>query len=94
MGIYEEVPFKNLKWDEFWNYHSDKLYLELETMKSVYERVSEFLNRLKSNNSNDNILLVTHGGILKVIYWYFNGIPVNGNSSDVNENCKIYQYEL
>lgn len=94
MGIYEKVPFQELNWDEFWNYNSDKLYPELETMKSVYKRISEFLNELKSSNSNDNILLVTHGGISRAIYWYFNGIPNNGNSSDINENCKIYSYKL
>ena len=94
MGKYEKVSFEDLKWDEFWNYNSDKLYPELETMKSVYERISEFLNELKSRNSNDNILVVTHGGISRAIYWYFNGIPENGNSSDINENCKIYSYEL
>lgn len=94
MGKYEKVPFEDLKWDEFWNYNSDKLYPELETMKSVYERISEFLNELKSSNRNDNILLVTHGGISRAIYWYFNGIPENGNSSNINENCKIYSYEL
>lgn len=94
MGIYENVSFEELKWDEFWNYNSDKLYPELETMKNVYERISEFLNELKSSNCNDNILLVTHGGISRAIYWYFKGIPANGNSSNINENCKIYSYKL
>ena len=94
MGIYVKIPFEQLNWNEFWNYNSDKLYPELETMKSVYERISEFLNELKASNSNDNILLVTHGGILRAIYWYFNGIPENGNSSNINQNCKIYNYEI
>lgn len=94
MGIYEKIPFEELNWDEFWNYNSDKLYPELETMKNVYERISEFLNEIKLSNRNDNILLVTHGGISRAIYWYFNGIPINGNSSNINENCKIYEYEL
>ena len=94
MGIYEKVPFKQLKWDKFWNYKSDELYPELETMKSVYERISSFLDELKSNTNDDNILLVTHGGVSRAIYWYFNGIPENGNSSNINENCKIYKYEL
>ena len=94
MGKYERIPFEDLEWDKFWNYNSDKLYPELESMKSVYERISEFLNELKLMNDKDNVLLVTHGGILMAICWYFNGIPENGNSSDANENCKIYSYEL
>ena len=94
MGIYEKIPFEELNWDEFWNYNSDKFYPELETMKNVYERISEFLNEIKLSNRNNNILLVSHGGISRAIYWYFNGIPKNGNSSNINENCKIYEYEL
>lgn len=92
MGIYEKIPFDELEWDEFWNYNSDKKYPKLETMKSVYLRVSSFIDEIKKENKN--VLLVTHGGISRAIYWYFNGIPENGNSSDINENCKIYEYEL
>lgn len=94
MGIYEKVLFKDLNWDEFWNYNSDKLYPKLESMKNVYERISEFLNELKLSNNDDNILLVTHGGISRAIYWYFNQIPGNGNSPNINANCKIYEYDL
>ena len=48
----------------------------------------------KQKYKHKKILLVTHGGICRSIYWYFNGIPKDGNSSSVNENCKIYEYEL
>ena len=42
MGIYEKYSFlKNLDWNIFWNYNSDLKYPELETMKSVYERVKK-----------------------------------------------------
>lgn len=92
MGIYERVPFKELDWDEFWNYNSNLKYPELESMKSVYDRISDFLNEIKEKDINKNVLLVAHGGISRAIYWYFNGIPDNGNSSSVNENCKIYKY--
>jgi len=94
MGIYEKVPFKDLDWDEFWNYNSNLKYPELESMKSVYDRISDFLNEIKEKDINKNVLLVAHGGISRAIYWYFNGIPDNGNSSSVNENCKIYKYTI
>ena len=91
MGIYEKVPFNELDWDVFWNYNSDIKYPELETMKSVYERIKNFIDEITLQNKN--VLIVTHGGISRAIYWYFNGIPENGNSSNINENCKIYEYE-
>ena len=94
MGAYENMPFDDLEWDIFWNYNSEIKYPELESMKNVYIRITEFLDELKRKHEDKNVLLVTHGGISRAIYWYFNGIPDNGNSSNINENCKIYEYEL
>ena len=59
--------------------------------KSVYERIKDFIDKIKLQDKN--VLIVTHGGVSRAIYWYFNGIPENGNSSNINENCKIYEYE-
>ena len=66
MGIYEKVPFNELDWDVFWNYNSDIKYPELETMKSVYERIKNFIDEIKLQNKN--VLIVTHGGISRAIY--------------------------
>lgn len=60
-------------------------------MESVYKRVSKLLNELKLNAKEKNILLVTHGGVARAIYWYFNGID---NSLFDCKNCKIYKYTL
>lgn len=91
MGIYEGVSFEYLNWEKFWDYDSELEYQNLETMKSVYERVRSLLEELKRNKQEENILLVTHGGVARAIYWYFNGID---NSSFDCENCKIYKYHL
>lgn len=91
MGIYEGVPFKNVNWEKFWNYDSELEYQNLETMKSVYKRVKTLLEELKKSENEKNILFVTHGGVARAIYWYFNGI---NNSLFDCENCKIYKYEL
>lgn len=94
MGCYEKCPFGNLDWNIFWNYNSKIKYPDCESMEDTYIRVRDFLDELKQNRKDENILLVTHGGISRVIYWYFNGIPKDGQSSNVNENCKIYKYLL
>lgn len=89
MGIYEKINFKDLDWEKFWGYDSELKYPELESMKNVYERIENFLDNLKQKANNKNILLVTHGGIARAIYWYFNGFD---NSLFRCENCKIYKY--
>ena len=55
-------------------------------MKSVYKRVSSFLDELKIKGRNKKILLVTHGGVARAIYWYFNGF--NYSLSFDCKNCK------
>ena len=60
-------------------------------MKSVFKRVSDFLNELKEEYNNESILLVTHGRIIRAINWYFKGID---NQTFKCKNCKIYGYEL
>mgnify|MGYP005802695849 FL=1 len=52
-------------------------------------RISNFLDELKLQEYNKNILLVAYGGVLRAIHWYFNGID---NSLFTCENCKIYKY--
>lgn len=89
MGIFEKVNFMDLDWETFWSYDSELKYPELESMKSVYKRINSFLDELKSKEMNKNILLVTHGGVSRAIYWYFNGI---NNSLFTCENCQIYKY--
>ena len=91
MGIYERIEFSKLDWDVFWGYDSEEKYKEVESMKSVYQRVSNFLNELKEKHGNESILLVTHGGVIRTIDWYFKGIT---NQTFQCENCKIYEYEL
>ena len=89
MGIYEKVNFSDLDWNTFWSYDSDFKYPELESMKHVYKRVANFLDEIKEKYNDKNILLVTHGGVSRAIYWYFKGFD---NSLFICENCKIYIY--
>lgn len=88
MGIYEKVKFEDVDWEKFWSYNSDLSYSGLESMKSVYKRVSGLLDELKEKAMDKNILFVTHGGVSKAIYWYFNGL----DKSLLVENCRIYKY--
>lgn len=91
MGIYEGISFDDLDWKEFWGYDSEKKYSDLESMKSVYERTSVFLNDIIEKYHDKNILLVTHGGVKRAIDWYFNGID---SSLLECENGKIYEYDI
>lgn len=91
MGIYEKAKFNDLDWNTFWGYNSDRKYKELESMKEVYNRVSLFINELKEKYSNEHLLLVTHGGVIRAINWCVNGFD---NDLFKCENCKIYEFNI
>jgi len=93
-GVFENGSYLELDRKEFWSYHSTK-YTGLETMKSVYNRTSECLDELKNKYAGKNILMVTHGGVCRAIYWYCNGVPEDGSVSfDRHKNCEIKEYEI
>lgn len=61
-----KTTFSEDIWDEF---NSNPERIHAESSESVYNRIKEFFDEL---NINDNILIVTHGGALRVIMYYFN----------------------
>lgn len=93
MGIYENSKFEDLDWNLFWNYY-DKKYKKLESMKDVYDRISNLLDELKEKYKDKNILLITHGGCFRAIYWYIKGIPDSGNVPHDLGNCEIWEESL
>ena len=87
-----KVPDDESDW---WNYNPQKDYKEAESVKKVINRVYDFINEIKDRYHDKEIIVVTHGGVLKCVYTYFNNIPQNGDLSLINyDNCEIIKYEL
>ena len=82
--------------EEFWNYYSKDNVPGLETVKDIFERISNFLEDIKIKYKNKNILLVTHSGVSRAIYFYFNEMPKDGLLLNVSgqNNCEIKMYEF
>ena len=62
---------------------------------SLKEFYDIFINDLKQNYEDKNILIVTHSGIVRVLYYYFNGIPEDGNLLGYQSvNASLEEYEI
>lgn len=84
-----------IDFDEYWNYNKNVQYKSAESVRTLYDRVSSLVDYLKKEYSDKNIIIVTHSGILRVLYYYFKGIPENGILSEIDiKNCEIYEYDL
>lgn len=87
-------PLECINREIYWDYYSKIKYGTEESIESLFKRVASFMNELKNKKYN-NVLIVTHSGVSKAIYAYFNGIPKNGKFLNLGlENGEIKEYEL
>lgn len=93
-GVFTCDYIANLNPDTWWSVDEIEDYEDAETVRSMMGRVYEFLDEIKIKYKDKNILLVTHGGVMKVINTYFYGIPENRNLNNIRfKNCEIVKYE-
>lgn len=80
--------------ETYWDYYTDIRYGTEETVKSLFERVNNFLDELKNKNY-DKVLVVAHKGISRAFDAYFYGIPKDGKLLELGlKNAEIKEYEL
>lgn len=70
-GEFEGLVKTDFDMDLFWDYDADVQYKSAENVRKCVMRVYEFLEELKEKYPNKSILLVTHGGLIRVIDGYF-----------------------
>ena len=86
----DEIDFEN-----YWNYKINKQYESAESVGDLFNRIDSLLKEIKEKYSDKNVLLVTHSGICRILYYYFNGIPEDGELMGYKStNCSFEQYEL
>lgn len=80
---------------EYYNYYTKSDLPGFELMEDFYNRVHSFMDEIVHSNY-ENILIIAHGGVLRSIYYYFNGIPQDGDVSEYEsrKNCEIIKYEV
>lgn len=80
--------------DVYWNYYSTEY--DVEHVKELFDRVHPVIDDIKEKYADKNVLIVTHNGVARAIYSYFNKIPEDGNMLNVGilKNCQITEYEV
>lgn len=100
-GEFEGLTRDQFDFYDFCNENSTQKFVKAESIEDVKKRVFSLLDELKEN-PNQNVLIVSHGGVGCVIMSYFYEVP-NGNYScfemphakplilDFNSNIKTYK---
>lgn len=68
MGDFEALnaytePLFNLRW----RYDFDCTHYNIETIEEMKKRVGSFLSELKDKYAGKNVIIVTHGGVVRII---------------------------
>ncbi len=94
-GIYTGKEHGEFYYTDYWNYYSKAKVEGLETIQDLFKRIKIFLDEIKEKYKDKNILLVTHGGVARVIYFYFNELPKDGMIQEFgSNNCEITEYKI
>ena len=94
-GIYTGKELGEFYYIDYWNYYSTKEVEDLESVSDLFKRVKEFLDEVKEKYKDKNLLLVTHGGVARAIYFYFNELPKDGIINEFgSKNCEVKEYKL
>lgn len=94
-GDYEgkKIDFNSIakQWDYLLNDSSNNL----ESIRDCLLRAKKFLNKLKDSYKDKNILIVSHGGFIKMLHFNLVGYDENTDFlSFFPDNATIYEYEL
>ncbi|MDR3552403.1 MAG: histidine phosphatase family protein [Clostridia bacterium] len=69
-------------------------YPEGESMVQVAHRVFNLIDELKEKSPAQNVLLVSHGGVCRVIETYFNDLSNEEFYAYRLRNCEIKEYDI
>ena len=105
-GLLEGIKIENIT-PKLWNiYNINPEVIKAESKEHIFERVKEFFGELQV--SKDNILIVTHGGILRMIMYYsknkekfymdkyleFKDVKIkNADIFELKDELKVYKKE-
>ena len=94
-GLCERASLDIVDRVKCWNCNLDYKENSIEPLSQFIKRISEFIEDIKVKYKDKNILIVTHSAVSRVIYYYLNGFPKDGDLSKKNiSNLEIKEYKI
>ncbi len=78
-----------------WDYNLNTSDNNIESIKECLDRANSFLNDIIKKYSDKNILIVSHGCLIKCLHYCINGYNENTDFFDFSpKNATLYEYEM
>ncbi len=96
-ALYEGLNYDVLRMTnlDFYRSYTEMDYTSsgVETLSSMVRRVNSFFDELK-NKEFENVLIVSHGGIGRVVYAILKGVEFTEAVNVLIGNCEVIKYEI
>ena len=78
-----------------WDYKLNDSSNGIESIKECLNRTKKFLDKIKKEYPNKNILIVSHGGTMKAFHYNIVGYNENTDFLSFNpKNTTLYEYDI
>jgi len=80
---------------DFWGKRELASYDDMESLEEMDARVKNFFDEIRTKHKGKNVLVVCHGGIMRMMAAYFLGKPESGKYHDLGtfKNCEILSFD-
>lgn len=87
---------KRINHSKYWDYKTNCSEDHVEPLQTLLKRGKIFIDKLKNEYSSyQNILIVSHGSLIKALYYNLKGFDDNIDFfSFFLKNCEVFEYEI
>ena len=94
-GQLEGKPRSLYNTNAYWNYELNKSDMDVESIKDLFSRCSDFICDIKKQYKDSCVLVVTHGATLRALNFVIKGFTKDQNLLDFDVvNCAVFKYVL
>lgn len=80
---------------EFWNFYINKSEYEIEPLQDLFTRTKNFIDYLKENYKDENILIASHAATIRALHYNLVGFNKNTNMLSFKvSNAQVFEYDL
>lgn len=94
-GVLEGGAHNGKYTHDFWDFYLNKNEYGVEPLQCLFSRTKSFLEYLKKNYMDKNVLIVSHAATIRAIHFNIIGFNKNTNMlSFIPDNGKIFEYDI
>lgn len=95
MGKFEGKPHAEYDAKKYWNYEGNCNELGVESIQDVFKRCQDFLDYIFEKHGGQDILIVTHTAVLRVLRHLLLKHKLTGDLLDINvDNCYCEEFKI